>query len=135
MESSLQFAEVLFLIGRILFGGYFAYSGINHFIKWDMMRGFTASKGVPQAGPMVAISGILLLVGGLGIVAGVAIPWAVASLAVFLIPTSLLMHAFWKDTDPMQKMANQINFMKNMALLGAALMLLMIPMPWAIALS
>jgi hypothetical protein len=44
------------------------------------------------------------------------------------------MHNFWKDEDPQMKMADRINFMKNMALLGALLMLLAIPLPWPLRL-
>ena len=35
-----------------------------------------------------------------------------------------MMHAFWKVQDPMAKMSERVNFTKNMALLGAALILL-----------
>jgi hypothetical protein len=33
------------------------------------------------------------------------------------------MHAFWRETDEMQKQAQLSNFMKNFALLGGALVL------------
>ncbi|MBI5221628.1 MAG: hypothetical protein HY979_02390 [Candidatus Magasanikbacteria bacterium] len=45
-----------------------------------------------------------------------------------------MMHNFWKDTDQNMKMSNYVNFTKNMALLGAALMLLVISTPWAMSL-
>jgi hypothetical protein len=44
------------------------------------------------------------------------------------------MHNFWKLEDPQLRMADKINFMKNMALLGAILMLLAIPSPWPLSL-
>lgn len=120
--------DILFLIGRILFGGYFVMNGMNHFTKYQMMKGYAGSKGV--SGPLVILTGLLLLAGGLGILLGVYILWAVAALIVFLVPVSFKMHNFWTDTDPNMKMANMVNFMKNMALVGASLMTLAIPQPW-----
>jgi hypothetical protein len=45
------------------------------------------------------------------------------------------MHQYWKHTDPMMKINDQVNFMKNIAILGAAWMLLMIPQPWPMSLG
>jgi uncharacterized membrane protein YphA (DoxX/SURF4 family) len=45
-------------------------------------------------------------------------------LALFLIPTAVLMHAFWKESDPQVRMTEQIQFMKDLSLGGASLMLL-----------
>ena len=105
-------------------------SGWSHFKNTEMMAGYAASKGVKNGKIAVLGSGVLLVLGGLGIVLGSAIPLAVLCIVIFLLPVSFMMHAYWKDTDAMQKMSNRINFMKNMALLGAALIFLMIPSPW-----
>ena len=40
------------------------------------------------------------------------------------------MHNFWAITEPNMKMMETVNFYKNMALLGAVLMILFIPLPW-----
>jgi hypothetical protein len=46
-----------------------------------------------------------------------------------------MMHRFWADKDPQAKINNLVNFQKNVALLGAALLLLFIPQPWPMSLS
>ena len=84
-------------------------------------------------GIAVAGSGLLLIVGGLGVLLGVYVPWALAALILFLIPVTFMMHAYWKVADPMAKMADQVNFWKNLSLLGAALMMLAVPLPWSSA--
>lgn len=122
--------EIFFLLGRVLFGGYFILSGVNHFTSLEGLTGYAQSKKVPVPKAAVALGGILLLAGGAGILLGVFIPFAVLALALFLLPVSFKMHDFWNDADVQTKMSNQINFMKNMALLGAALMTLAIQMPW-----
>ncbi len=129
-----DYTEILFLVGRVLFGGYFVMMGLNHYMKTGMLGGYAQSKGVPMPAFAVMGSGLLLLAGGLGVLLGAYVPWAVAALALFLVPVSFKMHAFWAIPDPMARMGDQVNFMKNMALLGAALMLLMIPGPWPFSL-
>ena len=54
-------------------------------------------------------------------------------IAIFLVIVSFKMHAYWTDADPNAKMVNMQHFLKNMALLGAALMFLAIPTPWPYA--
>ena len=129
-----DYTEILFLVGRVLFGGYFVMMGLNHFMKNGMLTGYAQSKNVPMAKLAVMGSGLLLLAGGLGVLLGGYVQWAVAALALFLVPVSFKMHAFWAIPDPMARMGDQVNFMKNMALLGAALMLLTIPGPWPFSL-
>lgn len=126
---------ILFLIGRILFGAYFLRNALNHFMNIGMMSGYAASKGVSMPQLAVLGSGLLLAIAGLGILFGVWVDIAVAALVLFLIPVTFQMHAYWKVADPMMQMAESINFWKNLALLGAALMLLMIPQPWAYAVA
>jgi hypothetical protein len=43
------------------------------------------------------------------------------------------MHAFWQAEGQVRTM-DQIQFMKNLAILGAILMLLAIPTPWPLSL-
>lgn len=125
--------ELFFLIGRILFGGYFLMNAINHFSKADMLSGYAAAKGVKSPKLAVFVSGLLLLAGGAGILLGVYVSWAVLALVLFLVPVSFKMHAFWKVSEPNMKMMEMVNFTKNMALLGAALMLLAISTPWPLS--
>jgi uncharacterized membrane protein YphA (DoxX/SURF4 family) len=71
------------------------------------------------------------MLGGLGIVLGVSPEASLTLLLIFLVPVSFKMHAFWNETDPNARMMERVQFMKNMALIGALLMLYAIPVPWA----
>ena len=126
--------DVLFVAGRILFGGFFVLSGIRHFQHLARMAAFTGSKGFPAPKLAVVGSGLLIIIGGLSILLGVRPAWGVALISAFLIPVTLVMHQYWKHTDPMMRINDQVNFLKNVALLGATWMLLMIPQPWPISL-
>ena len=116
--------ELLFLFGRLLFGGYFLLNAINHFTKAGALVGYAAAKGVPQPRLAVFGSGVLLAFGGLGVILGVFVQYALLALVVFLVVVSFKMHNYWSgDALPSERAADMVNFTKNMALLGAALML------------
>jgi putative oxidoreductase len=126
--------NTLLLIGRIIFGGYFIYNGVNHFIGFEMMTEYTKRKGVPYPAISQVTTGLMLLLGGLSIVFGIYPYIGIVLLIAFLVPVSLMMHNFWKLENPQLRMADKINFTRNMALLGAILMLLSIPSPWSLSL-
>lgn len=127
--------EKIFLIGRIIYGGYFFYSGINHFIRLEMMSGYTASKGVPLPTAFVIITGVMILLGGASIMTGVFPKIGVILLVLFLIPVAVIMHNFWAIEDQMARSFDMVNFLKNFSLAGAALMMLAIPIPWVMSLK
>ncbi len=126
---------VLLLIGRILYGGFFLISGANHFLKMSSYKPFVASKGVPAPTLAVVGSGSLILLGGLSVLLGFWPYIGLLLIVIFLLGATPPMHSFWKLTDPMARMNDQINFMKNVALLGAALAMAAIPQPWPFSLG
>jgi uncharacterized membrane protein YphA (DoxX/SURF4 family) len=115
--------DAVFLVGRILFGGYFLWNGLNHlFLQTNNLAAYAASKKIPSPKTAVYFSGALIFLGGAGILFWVAPQLSAILIALFLAPVSFLMHDFWNDTDPNMKMVNMVNFTKNMALLGGALL-------------
>src|ERR1700690_1857118 len=122
--------DYIFLISRILFGGYFVVSGWNHLRHSDAMAGYAASKKVTSPKAMVIISGLMIFLGGLGILLGYHVGISVLLIVLFLIPVTFIMHNYWAETDPSAKMNSRVGFMKNMALIGAALAFLAVAMPW-----
>jgi uncharacterized membrane protein YphA (DoxX/SURF4 family) len=122
--------EILFVLGRVLFGGYFLITGFKHFKHLGMMSGYAGSKGVPLPKVAVAVTGLLILFGGAGILIGVYVQWALYAIILFLLGVTFKMHDYWNITDLTQQMPQKINFDKNIALLGACLIMLSLPMPW-----
>ena len=127
--------EILFLISRITLGLFYISNAFNHFSQLEMMAGYTQSKGVPAPKAAVIVTGILLLIGGLSILTGVQPTIGVAALVVFFLPVAIVMHGFWNVTDPNMKMMEMVQFMKDVALMGSALMFLAIPQPWPLSLG
>ncbi|GIW25578.1 DoxX family membrane protein [Meiothermus sp.] len=116
--------ELLFWIGRILLGGFFILNGFNHFVMSKQMIPYAQSKGVPMPAFAVYVTGLMLLLGGLAILTGLYVQVGLWLLVVFLLFVTPWMHNFWALQDPMQRMGEMVNFMKNTGLLGAVLMLL-----------
>jgi uncharacterized membrane protein YphA (DoxX/SURF4 family) len=127
--------DILLLIGRLLFGGLFLYNGINHFMNRAAMTGYAGYKGVPLPGPSILVSGLWLVIAGLSVMTGWRPEIGLVMIIVFLAGVTPVMHNFWTVTDPNARLADMINFHKNMALLGAALMMLALPRPWAVAIG
>lgn len=127
--------DVIFLIGRIIVGLYYIISAANHFMQLEMMSGYASSKNVPASKLAVIVSGLLLLIGGLSILTGFQPVIGVIALAIFFLPVTFMIHNFWAVEDEQMKMNEMINFMKNMGLLGSALMFLAIPQPWPLGLG
>jgi len=115
--------SVLVLIGRVLFAAVFLTGMIQHFTKTTMMAGYAKSKGVPLAWPATLAGGVLLLAGGLSVLLGIWADLGALLLAVFLVPTAVFMHGFWRESGE-SRMMEQIQFFKDMGLAGAALMLM-----------
>lgn len=118
-----------FLVGRVIVGAYCIYGGLHHFTSLGALSGYTQSKGVPLPTLAVAAAGVLLLAGGVSIILGWYPRLGIAALVLFLIVVTPVMHNFWSAAID-QRAAQQGNFLKNMALLGSALMFLVIPEPW-----
>ncbi len=125
-------ARALLTVGRVIFGGFFLYNGINHLKNREALAGYAGMKQVPAPSTAVVGSGLLLLIGGLSLISGARPKLGASAITTFLVGVSPMMHDYW-NAPPEQRQSEQINFMKNMALVGAALMVASAPEPWPYA--
>ena len=130
----MEIMDIVVLIGRILFGAFFIMSGLNHFQNLDMMSGYAESKGVPFPRLAVIGTGVMLVAGGASVLLGIVPIVGLTVLILFLLATLVTMHDFWNLKDPQQRAAEQVNFLKNVALIGASLALMYGASDWALAL-
>ncbi|BDV42081.1 LysR family transcriptional regulator [Geotalea uraniireducens] len=113
--------KVLVLIGRIFYAAVFVMAAPNHFATGTIA--YAAAHGVPLAALAVPLSGMIALLGGVSIALGYRAKWGAWLLVLFLVPVTLTMHNFWAVADPAAAALQQIMFMKNLAMLGAALLI------------
>ena len=108
------------LVGRILLGLIFVLSGFAKISGFDGTAGYIASKGMPLPQLVAALTIVVELGGGLALMAGLYTRQAVVVLAVFTLLAGVIFHNFWAAPQA-EQMAQQINFMKNLAIAGGML--------------
>jgi len=115
--------DELWLIGRILFGVLFIGSGIGQLADQPSAVAYAQRRGIasPKGGVIASALGFLL--GGVSVVLGLWGDIGALLLIVTLIPVTFLMHTFWADRDPIEKQTQLSMFMKNIALIGGAVLL------------
>jgi putative oxidoreductase len=111
----------LFPLGRVLFAFNFVLALPYHFTHEAVQ--VAAEQGVPLAGVLVPLSGVLALAGGLSVAIGYKTRWGAWALVAFLVPVTLWMHAFWRLSNPNTVSVEQVLFLKNLSMLGAALLI------------
>lgn len=112
----------LYPVGRALVGALFVVSGIGKILGFAGVAGWMASMGLPFASLLLAATIALEVGGGLALVTGFQARWASLGLALFLVPVTLIFHAFWGAGAA--EFQNQLNhFLKNVAILGAMLVI------------
>jgi putative oxidoreductase len=119
MFNSLQNPRAL--IGRILLALIFITSGFGKIAGFAGTAGYIASKGLPLAPVVAALTILIELGGGLAILFGFATRWAALALAVFTVLAGVIFHNYWA-VPAEQVMMQQINFWKNIAIAGGFLM-------------
>ena len=119
--SERDLSRYLVPVGRALFALIFVMASFGHFTARSI--GYAASQGVPFASLLVPLSGIIALVGGRSIAFGYRAKLGAWLIVLFLVPVTFMMHRFWAMTDPMAAMMQQVMFLKNVALLGGALLI------------
>jgi putative oxidoreductase len=111
----------LFPIGRVLFVLIFIVAAPRHFSSEGIQH--AAEMGLPLANILVPISGVIAILGGLSVALGYKARWGAWLLVVFLVPVTLMMHAFWRYSDPVVAHTQQAMFAKNLSMLGAVLLI------------
>lgn len=107
--------------GRVLYSAIFVTTLFSHFSP--QLIGYARQAGIPLAGLLVPLSGVLAGVGGLSILLGYRAKIGAWLIVLFLVPVTVTMHNFWAVTDPMMAQLQQAMFMKNLSMLGGALLI------------
>ena len=114
----------VFLAGRILFSIMFFESGIkSHFLGRKDAAAYARQYRAPLPELTVPATGVIIAAGSIMVTLGAWGDLGALLIAAFLVAVTPMMHAFWRESEPMTKQLQQINFLKNVSLLGGALVL------------
>jgi putative oxidoreductase len=114
-------SSAITLFGRAAFAFIFIFAAFGHFSSEAI--GYAAAKGVPLANLAVPASGVLSLAGGLSILLGYRARLGAWLLVLFLVPVTVTLHKFWGIADPGAARLEQVMFLKNLSILGGALLI------------
>lgn len=111
----------LALVGRVLLSVIFLISGWGKIAKFAGTAAYIASKGLPAAEVLAVLTICVELGGGIMLLLGWKARWAALALAIFTGLAAVLFHNFWTMSGP-EAMSNQIQFLKNLSIMGGMLM-------------
>jgi putative oxidoreductase len=110
------------LIGRALIALLFIPAGYAKIGGFAGVVGYIASQGVPLPQVAAAIAIVVELGLGLALLFGWKARWAALGMAIFTLVITPIFHNYW-DAPAAQQMAQQLNFYKNLAIVGGLLVL------------
>ena len=109
------------ILGRMLFAALFIPAGVHKIIGFSTVAGYMTSKGLPMVDVLLVLTIIIELGGGVMLLLGWHARLAALTIALFLIPVTVIFHGYWNIEDAQQMMTQQRMFMKNMAIIGGLL--------------
>jgi len=126
MAVSPAVSDVAFLLGRGLFAAVVGYLALGNLLDLESSVGYAESKGAPLPSVTVPLGSLGLIAGVLAVLAGVYPTVGVLAIVAFLGPITVVMHDFW-TMDGQARGNERIHFLKNVGLIGGALLFLALP--------
>ena len=115
-----QFQPWGLLLGRLLLAYVFVMSGYGKIANFAGSAKYMASKAMPMIEPLLVGSIIVELAASVMLVLGLKARWGAWALFLWLIPVTLIFHAYW-SVPPEQAFGQMIQFQKNLAIMGGML--------------
>lgn len=114
--------DPVFLVGRVVLAAGLGYLALGNVLDFSGSVAYAEHKGVPAPAIAVASATALLLAGALSLLVGLAPRLGAVAIVLFLAGVTPMMHDFWNHEGEARQ-NEQIHFVKNLALLGAGLLL------------
>jgi uncharacterized membrane protein YphA (DoxX/SURF4 family) len=115
--------KLVSLLSRVAIGAPFVWLGYKAVEDPGMRVKMAVDFGIPEEFGDLAVraNGAAMVLGGLSVITGVLPKLGAAGVVASMIPTTLAAHSFWNDTDPKQRQANTVQFLKNVGMMGGLL--------------
>lgn len=120
MNATVGVNPAWLLVGRICMAVLFIVAGAGKLMKFAGTAGYLAKLGFPASEVMTVIAIVIELGGGILLVIGWQTRWVAWIMAIFVVIATLAAHRFW-DFEGAQMMAQRMNFLKNLSILGGLL--------------
>lgn len=114
-------SDFVLLVGRVMIGWIFIRSGYGKLFDIAAVGATFPPRGIPFW--MAYISVPAEFFGGLAILFGFATRYAAVVMAIFTVVATLTSHRYWDFTEAVARRGQEMNFYKNMAILGGIFVL------------
>lgn len=115
------YGDVALAAGRVLVGQLFVIAGVRKIADFSGTAALMTANGIPYAETLLVPTIALEVGGGLALAFNYHAALAAGALGAFLVPATLIFHDFWTVADPVIAMREQIQFLKNTAIIGGLL--------------
>ena len=110
--------DLALLIGRVAFAALFLPSGFSKLLNLQAFLYNIDGRGVPFAPVLAPIAAAVEFLGGVALLLGVQVRFASVVLLLFTVVATLIAHRFWEYAPGAARQMQQINFFKNVAIVG-----------------
>jgi putative oxidoreductase len=116
---------ILAVLGRVMLSTIFLMSAVGNKIPhFKDVADLMGLKGIPAPQLMLVGAIVFLIAGSLSIILGFKSRIGATLLLIFLVLATYYFHDFWKATDPAAAQEQMIQFMKNLGLMGAMVLII-----------
>ena len=115
--------DLLILVGRVLMGQIFVVSGFGKLMGLSGFAASLAKNGVPAPDIVSVIAACVEFFGGVALVVGFMTRWAAVLMLVFTGVAAMVGHRYWEAAEPVFRRGQEINFYKNVTIIGGFLFL------------
>lgn len=115
---------VLRMLARLCMSGIFVFGGWGAYSAPGGRPKALPKIGLPESEMLVKINGMTMVVAGTTLGLGILPKLSALTLLGALIPTTLAGHPFWKEVENPVRTQQQIQFAKNLGLIGGLILVL-----------
>jgi putative oxidoreductase len=116
---------ILAVLGRVMLCTIFFMAAVGNKIpNFNKVAELMAGKHIPAPQIMLVGAIVFLIAGSLSIILGYKARIGATLLLIFLVLATYYFHDFWHATDDKEKQEQMIQFMKNLGLMGAMLLII-----------
>jgi putative oxidoreductase len=116
---------ILAVVGRVMLCTIFFMSAVGNKIPhFNAVAELMQQKGIPAPHIMLVGAIFFLIAGSLSVILGFQARIGATLLLIFLVLATYYFHDFWKATDPKESAEQMVQFLKNLGLMGAMVLII-----------
>ncbi len=116
---------VLAVLGRVMLSTIFLLSALgNKLPHFNEVAKVMTGEGIPASRFMLAGAIAFLIAGSVSVILGYHARIGATLLLIFLVLATYYFHDFWDQTDPKDQQEQMIQFMKNLSMMGAMVLII-----------